>query len=75
MLIYNQAALSDKLNNSFGDNSIRLLETKGSNEEIKGYYESALKINSNSFKVLLNIGSIFVSEENLQKQKIISKGL
>ena len=65
--LYHQAALSDKLNNSFGDNNIRLLETKGSNEEIKGYYESALKINSNSFKVLLNIGSIFASEENFTK--------
>ena len=65
--LYNQAALFDKMNNSFDDNNIRLIENKGTKEEIKGYYESALKINANSFKVLLNIGSIFASEENFAK--------
>ena len=42
--LYNQAALFDKMNNSFDDNNIRLIENKGTKEEIKGYYESALKI-------------------------------
>ena len=65
--LYHEAAISDKLNNSFEDNNIRLIENKGNYDQIKDYYEKALKMNKNSFKTLLNLGSIFASEEDYVK--------
>ena len=73
MGLYHEAVLNDTLNNSFNDNNIRLNENKGNYAQIKDYYEHALKINNNSFKVLLNLGSIFASEEDFVKAESFFK--
>ena len=62
--LYHEAILNDKLDNSFNNNELGLKGKKGNFTKIKEYYENALKINNNSFKALLNIGSIFASEED-----------
>ena len=67
MGLYHETILYDNVNNSFHDENIILLENKGNYEKIKEYYEKALKINNNSFKALLNLGSIFASEEDFSK--------
>ena len=74
--LYNEAVIIDKLNNSINDNNMRLIENKGNYNKIKEYYEKALKINNNSFKTLLNLGSIFASEEDFPNaEKYFQKAL
>ena len=60
--LFNEAVINNKLSNSFTEGNLKLIENKGHYNKIKEYYEKALKINNNSFKTLLNLGSIFASE-------------
>ena len=57
--LYNEAIIND--------NNFQLAGNKEKYSKIKEYYEKALKINTNSFKALLNIGSIFALEEDFLK--------
>ena len=47
--------------------NIELIKQKGNNQKIIDFYESALKLNKNSFKTLLNLGSIYASENDFIK--------
>ena len=65
--LYHEAILNDKLNNSINEDNIGLTTPNTNFIQIKEFYENALKINTSSFKALLNLGSIFASEENYLK--------
>ena len=65
--LYHEAILNDKLNNSLNKDNIELIKQKGNNQKIIDFYESALKLNKNSFKTLLNLGSIYASENDFIK--------
>ena len=62
--LYHEALLNNKLGNKINDENFQLMENSQIVKNIKDFYEQALKIESNSFKTLLNLGSIFASEED-----------
>ena len=67
MGLYHEAILNDKLNDSINDDNQILIIKKGNYNTIIDFYEKAIKINNNSFKALLNLGSIFASQEDYIK--------
>ena len=67
MGLYHEAILNDKLKDSMNDDNHELVKKKGSHIKIIEFYEKAIKINKNSFKALLNLGSIFASEGDYLK--------
>ena len=74
--LYHEAILNDKLSNKINDESIQLMDNKQIVKNIKDYYDKALKIKDNSFKTLLNLGSIFASEEDyINAEKYYQKAL
>ena len=60
MGLYHEAILMN-------DDNQELINKKGSYNKIIEFYEKAIKINKNSFKALLNLGSIFASQEDYLK--------
>ena len=76
MGLFHEALLNNKLNNKINDESIQLLENKQIIKNIKDFYSKALEIKQNSFKTLLNLGSVYASENDyINAEKYFKKAL